>query len=65
MVKLNFQRHYSSLQCHMIFQKSSNHSNMLIWCSKTILLIINVEFFFLLLNIFVKTMILFDEEKVR
>jgi len=22
MVKLNFQRHYSSLQCHMILQKS-------------------------------------------
>ncbi len=31
--KLNFQHHYSSLQCHMIFR---NHSNMLICCSRNI-----------------------------
>jgi len=31
--KLNFQHHYSSLQCHMI----RNPSNMLNWCSKHIL----------------------------
>ncbi len=32
--KLNFQHHYSSLQCHMIFR---NHSDMLICCSRIIL----------------------------
>ncbi len=32
-LKLNFQHHYSSLQCHMIFR---NHSNMLICCSRNI-----------------------------
>ncbi len=31
--KLNFQHHYSSLQCHVIF---SNHSNMLICCTRNI-----------------------------
>ncbi len=31
--KLNFQHHYSSLQCHMIFR---NHNNMLICCSRNI-----------------------------
>ncbi len=31
--KLNFQHHYSSLQCHMIF---SNHSNILICCTRNI-----------------------------
>jgi len=33
--KLNFQHHYSSLQCHMILQNSF-HSNMLICCSRNI-----------------------------
>ncbi len=32
-VKFDFQHHYSSLQCHMIFR---NHSNMLICCSRNI-----------------------------
>ncbi len=32
-LKLYFQHHYSSLQCHMIFR---NHSNMLIFCSRNI-----------------------------
>ncbi len=32
-VKLYFQHHYSSLQCHMIFR---NQSNMLIFCSRNI-----------------------------
>ncbi len=51
--KLNFQHHYSSLQCHMIFR---NNSNMLICCSrnisdyyqmlKTVMLNIFVDFFF-------------------
>ncbi len=31
--QLNFQHHYSSLQCHMIFR---NHSNVLICCSRNI-----------------------------
>ncbi len=35
--KLYFQHHYSSLQCHMIFR---NHSNMLIYCSRNICIII-------------------------
>ncbi len=30
---MNFQHHYSSLQCHMIFR---NHNNMLICCSRNI-----------------------------
>ncbi len=37
MVKLNFQHHYSSLQCHMI----RNHSYMLICCS---IIIININY---------------------
>ncbi len=28
MVKPNFQHHYSSLQCHMIFQKSFKYANV-------------------------------------
>ncbi len=32
-LKLYFQHHYSSLQCHMIFR---NHSNILICCSRNI-----------------------------
>ncbi len=36
MIKLMFQQHYSSLQCHMILQ---NRSNMLIWCSINIFLL--------------------------
>ncbi len=50
--KLYFQHHYCSLQCHMIFR---NHNNMLIWCSRTFLIIINVEN----INIFVETVMHF------
>jgi len=30
MVKLNFQHHYSSLQCHMILQKSLKYGDLLL-----------------------------------
>ncbi len=36
-ILIYFQHYYSSLQCHMILQKSNiQHSNMLICCSKNI-----------------------------
>ncbi len=38
--KQYFQHYYSSLQCLMIFR---NHNNILIYCSQTFLIIINVE----------------------
>ncbi len=30
MVKLNFQHHYSSLQCHMIFQKLFQYADLML-----------------------------------
>ncbi len=67
-VKLNFQHHYSSLQCHMILQKS--FSNMLIW-QETFLIIINAENKLCLSNCFMETLIYFPfqgffaEQKVQ
>ncbi len=41
MAKLNFQHHYASLQCNMIF---INHSNILICCSRNIFVITLKQF---------------------
>ncbi len=50
-LKLYFQLHYFSLQCHMIFR---NQSNMLIYDQETFLIIINAENCYAA-NIFVET----------
>jgi len=53
MAKLNFQHHYSCLQCHMILQKL--FFNMLIWCSRKCFLLLSILKTVVLLNIFVET----------
>ncbi len=39
MAKLNFQHHYSGLQCHMILQKAFTYAD----AKETFIIIINVE----------------------
>ncbi len=50
--KLNFQQHYSSLQCHMIFQKSFWYADLMLKKNFWLLPMLKTV---LLLNIFVET----------
>ncbi len=60
MINLNFQHHYSGLQCHMILQKSFEYVDLLL---KTHFLLISM-----LKNIFVESDIfsgIFEDQKVK
>ncbi len=45
MVKLNFQHHYSSLQCHMILKKSFKYADLQLSYYLHSAIIINVDMF--------------------
>jgi len=46
MAKLNFQHHYSSVQCHMILQKSFQHPALMFRKRLLLLSILKFIFFF-------------------